>query len=361
MGRMATGEAAYLLFPKPRNFVDARYRLVSTWDWIPTDEDLFRTLSRGMSGSAMPSGAHLPEETRWGLVHYIKTFSRFPFDMGPDHQPENESDQPTGRVKVPAEPDDTPETRTRAHQQYLEMCAGCHGPTGKGDGQEKQEDSEGFPTRPRDLTAGIYKGSPDPEQVYIRIAAGLPGSPMPSHPALYGDDAWHIVHYVRQMSSEEQRARAEMKRLRCRITRMLEAGAQRPGHQLTPDASLVERRSPRGVVGSRPARRQGDRHPADLVRPDSRSYRPSPAGFPGCRRDPSFRRSRSSILCHGRKGEQHEYLDVEVGKTGRSGARFSRSGQGLSKHRDRLLSQPAAHLSSSPPETRLRWSRIPTS
>ncbi len=76
------GEAAYLLYPKPRNFVDARYRLVSTWDNIPTDQDLFRTLSRGMPGSAMPSWAHLPEETRWGLVHYIKSFSRFPFDIG---------------------------------------------------------------------------------------------------------------------------------------------------------------------------------------------------------------------------------------------------------------------------------------
>ena len=31
------GEAAYLLYPKPRDFVAARYRLVSTWDGVPTD------------------------------------------------------------------------------------------------------------------------------------------------------------------------------------------------------------------------------------------------------------------------------------------------------------------------------------
>ncbi|MDA2926966.1 ethylbenzene dehydrogenase-related protein [Acidobacteria bacterium AH-259-G07] len=223
-------EAAYLLYPKPRNFVDARYRLVSTWDYVPTDEDLFETLSRGMPGSAMPSWAHLPEETRWGLVHYVKSFARNPFEIGPDHQPESETDIPTGHVKVPPEPSYTSEARARAHELYLEVCAGCHGPTGKGEGQEEQEDSEGFPTRPRDLTAGIYKGRPEPEPVYHRIAAGLPGSSMPSHPALYGDDIWHLVHYVREMSSHEQRARMEMKRFRMVATRVDEL----PDH---PDAS----------------------------------------------------------------------------------------------------------------------------
>jgi mono/diheme cytochrome c family protein len=225
------GEAAYLLYPKPRNFVDARYRLISTWDNIPTDEDLFRTISRGMPGSAMPSWAHLPEETRWGLAHYIKSFSRFPFDIGPDHQPKSAEDLPTGYIKPPPEPPYTPEARARAHELFLEVCAGCHGDTGKGDGQEEQEDSEGFPTHPRDLTAGIYKGSPEVEQVYYRIAAGLPGSPMPSHLALYGDDIWHLVNYVREMSSKQQRERMEMKRFRVVATRTDEL----PDH---PDASV---------------------------------------------------------------------------------------------------------------------------
>ena len=49
------GEAAYLLYPKPRDFVAARYRLVSTWEGIPTDNDLYSTIWRGMPGSAMPS------------------------------------------------------------------------------------------------------------------------------------------------------------------------------------------------------------------------------------------------------------------------------------------------------------------
>ena len=48
IGGHGDGEAAYLLYPKPRDFVAAQYRLVSTWERVPTDEDLFRTVSRGI-------------------------------------------------------------------------------------------------------------------------------------------------------------------------------------------------------------------------------------------------------------------------------------------------------------------------
>jgi cytochrome c oxidase cbb3-type subunit 2 len=79
------GPAAYLLYPKPRDFLAARYRLVSTWDSAPMDADIFQTISRGMPGSAMPSWAHLTEEARWALVHYVKAFSKNPFEFQADH------------------------------------------------------------------------------------------------------------------------------------------------------------------------------------------------------------------------------------------------------------------------------------
>ncbi|MBI4477676.1 MAG: c-type cytochrome, partial [Acidobacteria bacterium] len=55
------GAAACLLYRRPRGFTTGQFRIVSTWDGVPTDEDLYRTISRGMPGSAMPSWAHLPE------------------------------------------------------------------------------------------------------------------------------------------------------------------------------------------------------------------------------------------------------------------------------------------------------------
>ena len=63
------GEAAYLLFPRPRDFTSGQFRLISTWDGVPPDEDLFRTISRGMPGSAMPSGQHLGSGRRRGPTY----------------------------------------------------------------------------------------------------------------------------------------------------------------------------------------------------------------------------------------------------------------------------------------------------
>ena len=214
------GPAAYLLYPKPRNFTAGRFRLISTWDAAPTDEDIFRTISRGMPGSAMPSWAHLTEETRWGLVHYVKSLVKYPVRIGADHQPQSLNDTPHGRVVVPPEPPYTAEAKARAEQLFAKGCAPCHGATGRGDAKQDQTDDEGLPTRPRDLTVGIYKGNPNPADVYTRIAAGLPGTPMPSNSYLYGNDAWYLARFVLGMSTDEQRSRMEMKRFQIHAKRV---------------------------------------------------------------------------------------------------------------------------------------------
>ncbi len=224
-GGRGDGEAAYLLYPRPRDFVTAKYRLVSTWDGVPTDEDLYRAISRGMPGSAMPSWAHLSEKIRWGLVHYVKSFAESPISIRPDKDPQkgkdlSESVPGEGMMHVPPEPAYTPAAHARADSLFADGCAGCHGRTARGDGQQKQIDETGLPTRPRDLTLGVFKGDPAPESVYRRIVAGLPGTPMPMSDYLYGDDAWHLVHYVRSLSSDEQRSRVEMKRFEITANRV---------------------------------------------------------------------------------------------------------------------------------------------
>ena len=206
------GEAVYLLFPKPRNFVAAKYRLVSTWDRVPTDQDLFNTITRGMPGSAMPSWGHLPEEQRWALVYYVKSLSEKPLIVKTQKNPATDGSGGEGLIQVPKEPPYDAAAKAKALELFRDACASCHGPTGKGDGAQEQIDEEGFPTRPRDLTAGVYKGSPDPIQLYRRIVAGIPGSPMPMSDWAYGDDAWHLVHYVRSLSGDKQRERVEMKK-----------------------------------------------------------------------------------------------------------------------------------------------------
>ena len=216
------GDAAYLLYPRPRDFTSGQFRIISTWDNAPTDEDLFQTISRGMPGSAMPSWAHLPEEARWGLVHFVKTFAKRPLVVNPAKEPDKFGGGGAGRVNVPLEPPYDAAAQARAVELFAKGCAPCHGATGRGDGAQKQVDSKGYPTRPRDLTLGVYKGSPDPQEVYRRIVAGLPGSPMPQNGYLQGADAWALTHMVRSMSSDEQRGRAEMKKFRIVAARVSE-------------------------------------------------------------------------------------------------------------------------------------------
>ena len=208
------GEAAYLLYPRPRDFTGARYRLVSTWERLPTDEDLYQTISRGMPGSAMPSWGHLSEEERWGLVHYVKSLAAKRWTVPPAADPESEGQMGKGIIRVPPAPPFTAEARKLALERYADACASCHGKTGKGDGSEDQKDDLGYPTRPRDLTVGVFKGSPDPAHLYRRIVAGIPGTPMPMSDWAYSEEAWHLVNLIRSWSSDSQRQRAEMLKFR---------------------------------------------------------------------------------------------------------------------------------------------------
>lgn len=73
----AKADAAAFLVPRPRDFVQANYRLRSTpTGSLPTDVDLFRAVSLGLAGTAMPPWRHmLSPEDCWAVVEYIKTFS----------------------------------------------------------------------------------------------------------------------------------------------------------------------------------------------------------------------------------------------------------------------------------------------
>lgn len=202
------GTAAALLDIKPRDFVAAKYRLVSTWERLPTDEDLFNTITRGIPGTAMPSWQHLPEHQRWALVHHIKSFAATAIAVTPQQQPATDGSGGAGIVSIPPEPAYDAAAERRARELFADGCASCHGPAGKGDGVQEQLDEDGLPTHPRDLTQGIFKGSPDPQALYRRIITGMPGTPMPMSDWAQGRDAWDLVRYVLSLSTPAQREAA---------------------------------------------------------------------------------------------------------------------------------------------------------
>lgn len=63
------GIAAAALNPKPRNFATEAFKNGNK------PEQVFGTLTAGLAGTAMAPFAHLPEEERWAVAHYVlKTF-----------------------------------------------------------------------------------------------------------------------------------------------------------------------------------------------------------------------------------------------------------------------------------------------
>lgn len=141
-------------------------------------------------------------------------------------------------------PEITPLTEAglaRAKVSYATFgCLQCHGQDGKGDGVQKMVDDEGFPTAPRDFTAGVFKGGADPASLYRRIAYGMPGTPMPGSRLMTPEQMVELVHFIRSMSTEEQRQAAVLNRETIAVARVaaLPQGAEESGWAGVPAATI---------------------------------------------------------------------------------------------------------------------------
>jgi len=69
------GPFAPFLNPKPRDFTGRTFRQLVASDIEAVDIVLYRTLSLGIKGTAMPAWSALSPRDRWALVHYVKTFA----------------------------------------------------------------------------------------------------------------------------------------------------------------------------------------------------------------------------------------------------------------------------------------------
>jgi len=232
------GRAAHLLWPRPRDFSQGKLLLVSTDNRVPTDEDLYRTISRGMPGSAMPSWTHLAEQDRRDLVRYVRALThrgkvkRLAADGMKPKQAEETATYLLEIGKPLALPPET-SSGERAVQHgrvlYKDYCAKCHGPEGKGDGAEKMEDDLGFRSDPRDFTKGIFKGGVEPQDLARRVLGGMPGSAMPSAEFREPGDVWPILHYVRSLVRPGVQERVVQQRRTVQARQVSQALAGDPG------------------------------------------------------------------------------------------------------------------------------------
>lgn len=213
------GMTAYGLWPRPRNFREGRFRLVTTRNGFPSDDDLLTVLRNGIPGSSMPAFGHFSEPELRALVEHVRgltyagALARFRVlaeqgDIEPEevYRRAEDSCVPGPALPVPKEfPPPTPASLAHGREVYMKTCAPCHGPTGRGDGPQVSQlvNTDGSRARPRDLTLGRFKGGSDPAQVYARIMLGLPGSPMPASNTLPQNEILDLINYVLSLSRPE--------------------------------------------------------------------------------------------------------------------------------------------------------------
>jgi mono/diheme cytochrome c family protein len=201
------GPAAYLTFPRPRNFTLGEFKLRSTpQGMLPTDDDLYRTITRGIPGTAMFAfGDLLTESQRRALVSYVKQLTP-QFATAPPIRPSD-------LLRIPAPPPDRPELVAVGRETYKKLgCDRCHGENGRGDGPAAPNltDSQGDPFPAADFTRGIFKSGGRPEDLYRTFLTGMAGTPMPSFQAALTDEreAWGLVYYILSLSPSASRPAA---------------------------------------------------------------------------------------------------------------------------------------------------------
>ena len=190
------GMCAPFQLPQPRDFTKGIFRFKSTESAaLPTDEDLFKTVSAGLHGTGMPPWRFLlSDQDRWAVVHYVKTFSdRF------DEQ------APGKPIDLGSAPELTAERIEKGRELYVQGgCGQCHGPLGYGDGPSSAAlvDDFGKPVFPRNFhKIGQYKRGFTVEDIALTIHTGNNGTPMPSYrDAFTAEQIWELAGYIQSLA-----------------------------------------------------------------------------------------------------------------------------------------------------------------
>ena len=207
-GLMGDGEgpAAKFMDPRPRDFTLGTFKFRTTQSGeLPTDADLFRTVSRGLSGTGMQAFDDarikngLSETERWAVIAHIQT-------LAPEFDDPELDPVKTGKVvELPQNmaPFDADSVAKGKAVFEKAKCWECHGKLGRGDGQKSfdRKDDWGFPIRIRNVThPWKIKAGSEVKDIYMRFSTGINGTPMPSFvKALKAEQRWFLANYIKSL------------------------------------------------------------------------------------------------------------------------------------------------------------------
>jgi mono/diheme cytochrome c family protein len=206
------GPASVWLFPRPRNFSAGLFKIKTTpGTALPTDEDLFGTVTRGMPGSSMPSFTYLSEGERRDAVQYIKYLAAYTDAAGKRINRFEEAGNKgllAGPIQVPPEPPVTVQSLAEGARLFSKLnCVLCHGETGAGDGPNAPslKDTQGLYLPPRDFNTGAFRGGHTGRDLFTRIAIGLAGTPMVAfdNKVMTDQERWSLVHFIQSLRRKD--------------------------------------------------------------------------------------------------------------------------------------------------------------
>ena len=191
------GTATDYLYPWPRDFRKGIFKFRSTpTGTLPRDEDIYRTIIRGVPGTSMPAweAALSPQDT-WALVNLIKSFS-----------PRFRQEPPGKPITIRPVPS-SPSLIKRGQELFRKLkCVDCHGESLSGDGRlaDSLMDAWKHAVFVHDLRKPNHlKSGHRPEDLYRTLSTGLDGTPMESYAHVPEEDRWALVHYIRSRFTED--------------------------------------------------------------------------------------------------------------------------------------------------------------
>jgi mono/diheme cytochrome c family protein len=194
--------------PKPRDFQLAVFKCRSTpTGTLPTDQDLFDTIARGLDRSNMPQWNTFTKQQRADLVAWVKHYS-----------PRWTNEKPGTPIEIPPEPEVTADRIKTGRDVYARVqCWKCHGVLGQANGPSAATltDDLGRPIAPYNFTEGARPKCGDNDRDIYRIfMTGLDGTPMPSYADnIKPDEAWDLVFYLRTLMSQPSEEKEIAKKL----------------------------------------------------------------------------------------------------------------------------------------------------
>jgi mono/diheme cytochrome c family protein len=208
------GPAAIAGQVQPRDFRSEPFRYISTMNGVPQRADLLRTIRNGRRLGDMPGHPDLADEEVAQLAGYVLEIHRLSWvrrlqkeaqegeELSPEEVAEIAREKITAEdpVAVTAPPHGFRPDTERGRRLYVQSCAACHGPTGRGDGLDRPKDARGRRIEVRDLTVGRFRGGMRLDELFWRIRCGVPGTPMASQALLSNEEIWQLVYYSRYLA-----------------------------------------------------------------------------------------------------------------------------------------------------------------